>query len=453
MSMDRKFFFGNRTVYSSRGKTNNYPKTSKYTKVYSENFQKAQRLEYELERSKDVILKLKEEILNKNKELTLMKKSRIYFIHEHQKIVRAVNELLNRSDQNTINTFKLLKNSMNSEKNVIKNNLEKSNNSDNDIENITENNDQTTKSENFTKNINSFDNKKGGVVNIKKKDKEKLKNLLKIDSLKYHIYNLNSELSRKNDEISELKQNKRAGSYRKIRENLIKNFSDLKDMQQMNCEIKSELENVNHLLSVEKDDNRYLKSKLQHFKTRFELFKELSINKVKNLDRQLEKAKEKEKNFNIFHRTFSGNDNNDIKSNPEYIKIAKKLEEYESEAKKNNELINKYKKENKFKIEENKKLKREKYNLVNNLSELQKENESLNQKIEEISKKLEKQSKNIRKKAEETNKVIKEKNEENSKLKQENEKLKKAIEELKKGLTHNGLYLTSLDDENKNTNK
>ena len=382
-----------------------------------------------------------------------MKKSRIYFIHEHQKIVRAVNELLNRSDQNTINTFKLLKNSMNSEKNVIKNNLEKSNNSDNDIENITENNDQTTKSENFTKNINSFDNKKGGVVNIKKKDKEKLKNLLKIDSLKYHIYNLNSELSRKNDEISELKQNKRAGSYRKIRENLIKNFSDLKDMQQMNCEIKSELENVNHLLSVEKDDNRYLKSKLQHFKTRFELFKELSINKVKNLDRQLEKAKEKEKNFNIFHRTFSGNDNNDIKSNPEYIKIAKKLEEYESEAKKNNELINKYKKENKFKIKKNKKLKREKYNLVNNLSELQKENESLNQKIEEISKKLEKQNKNIRKKAEETNKVIKEKNEENSKLKQENEKLKKAIEELKKGLTHNGLYLTSLDDENKNTNK
>ena len=60
MSVDKK----NLTITS-------FHKPTSYSRVYSKNYEKANALEFELDRSKDIIMKLKNDIINKNKELNL----------------------------------------------------------------------------------------------------------------------------------------------------------------------------------------------------------------------------------------------------------------------------------------------------------------------------------------------------------------------------------------------
>ena len=58
-------------------------------------------------------------------------------------------------------------------------------------------------------------------------------------------------------------------------------------------EIKLQIDNVTNLIISERDDNQFLKNKLKEFKHRFAIFKEISLNKIKKLDNELNFAKEK----------------------------------------------------------------------------------------------------------------------------------------------------------------
>jgi chromosome segregation ATPase len=224
----------------------------------------------------------------------------------------------------------------------------------------------------------------------RRKNKMKIQNFLKLDSLKMHINSLNEELIRKNNLITELQNNKKVRGYKELQKSLIKNCDQINErLQEENIELKSRIESLFHLLKDEQNANRALKEKIRNFNHRFSLFKELSINKVKKLDQELSIAKEKERNLAI--KIIGDEDKEKIENhhkNAEYNNMKQKISKYESDMKKNEEMIKKYKNENLNQREEIKKLKKEKTNLENKNKQIMEENEEMKSKIKEMNKKI-----------------------------------------------------------------
>ena len=217
-------------------------------------------------------------------------------------------------------------------------------------------------------------------------------------------------------------------------------------MKRQNIEIKSQIDKLVNLLIMEREDNQFLKEKLKQYKERYEAFKELSNNKVQQLNNELTISRENERNFTIRK---IGEKNKEIweehLKNLEYNEMKKRMNDCELNLKKNSFILKKYKSNNLMKNEENKKLQSIKDDLVVEKSELKKENEYLKTKISEFKKKM----KNIEK---EKNKWQK-KEEENNKLKKEIEQLKKYLEEVKKEIANrNKIFFTDIEEKKQDGN-
>ena len=407
MSVDKKYSYGQ--TFSA------FNTQSRYCRVYSKNYEKALALEFELDRSRDIIMKLKNDLSKKNKEIHLLKINKINIEQEHYKTLKTLREFLKKSDNLTKETYKTI------EKNVNENN-----------------NKDLGSPELESEKEDSFPNIKRR-IKLQNKNKRKIKDFIKIDSLKQHIYNLNEELTKKNNLITELKNNKKATGYKELQNNFLSSCNEIKEMKKENMEIKSQINDVTNLLIMERDDNKNLKNKLQQFKQRFEVFKELSIQKVKKLDNELNMAKEKERNYHIKKNGEKSKEKyNDYMKTLEYDEMKKKLNEYQINLKKNTDIIKQYKTTNLSHKEENKKL-------MNDKNDLLYENESLKQENEEMKKLLVEYKKKIKYYEKEEKNWKEEKNE----LKKEIEKIQKSFNEYKKinaGYENKG----GEDTENKN---
>ena len=412
MSVDKK----NLTITS-------FHKPTSYSRVYSKNYEKANALEFELDRSKDIIMKLKNDIINKNKELNLLKINRNIIEEEHFKTVNTLKEFLKRSDNLSKEAYKTIERHINENQNTEQGGIES-----------------------YEKNEENLPTIKKR-MNTQNKNKNKIKDFIKIDSLRQHIYNLNEELSKKNNIITELKNNKKATGYKELQDNYLNSCNEINEMKKQNIEIKTQIDKMINLLIMEREDNKFLKDKLKQYKERYEAFKELSINKVKQLNNELTISKENERNFVIRK---IGQENKEkweeyIK-NLEYNEMKKKIGDYELNIKKNSFMLKKYKSNNLMKNEENKKLQSIKDDLVVEKNELKKENEYMKTKINEYKKKL----KNIEK---EKNKWQK-KEEENNNLKKEIEKLKKHLEDVKKEIANkNKIFFTDIEEKKEDRNQ
>ena len=399
MSVDKKYSYGQ--TFSA------FKTQSRYCRVYSKNYEKALALEFELDRSRDIIMKLKNDLSKKNKEIHLLKINKITIEEEHYKTLKTLREFLKKSDNLTKETYKTI------EKNVNENN-----------------NKDLGSPELESEKEDSFPNIKRR-IKLQNKNKKKIKDFIQIDSLKQHIYNLNEELTKKNNLITELKNNKKATGYKELQNNFLSSCNEIKEMKKENMEIKTQINNVTNLLIMERDDNKNLKNKLQQFKQRFEVFKELSIQKVKKLDNELNIAKEKERNYNIKKNGEKSKEKyNDYMKTLEYDEMKKKLNEYQISLKKNTDIIKKYKTTNFSNKEENKKL-------MNDKNDLLYENEALKQENEEMKKLLVEYKKKIKYYEKEEKNWKEEKNE----LKKEIEKIQKSFNEYKKineGYENNG---------------
>ena len=400
MSVDKKYI---------KDKTfSPFGRTSGYTRVYSKNYQKALALEFELGRSRDIIMKLKNDLSNKNKEIHLLKINKINIEEEHYKTLKTLKEFLKQSDNLTKETYKTIERTVNDNKKL-----------------------KLDLSPQELEKEDSFPCLKKK-IKVQNKNKRLMKDFIKIDSLKKHITNLNEELNKKNNIITELKNNKKATGYKELQNNFLNSCNEIKEMKKENEEIKLQIDNFANLLVMERDDNKNLKSKLQQFKQRFEVFKELSIKKVKKLDNELNIAKEKERNF-IIKKTGEKNKEKyeSYIKNLEFNEMKKKIDEYQKDLKKNNDVIKKYRTNNFTKNEENKKLKSDKDDLVNENENLKNENKDLKNQIEDYKKKIknfEKEEKKWKEKEKEIN------------------KLKEQIKQLKKQL---GLEIGEIDNDNK----
>ena len=396
-----------------------FSKPSKYCRVYSKNYEKALALEFELDRSRDMIMKLKNDLSNKNKEIHLLKINKITIEEEHSKTLKTLREFLKNSDKLTKEAYKTIERNVNENRNI-------------------EQYDQHPESEQ-EENFPSIRKK----IKTQNKNKKLIKDFIKIDSLKQHIYSLNEELNKKNTIITELKNNKKATGYKELQNNFLNSCNEIKEIKKENNEIKSHIDDITNLLIMERDDNKVLKNKLKEFKQRFELFKELSINKVKQLDNALNIAKEKERNFMIKKNGEKSKEKyDDYMKTLEFNEMKKKINEYQMNMKKNNEIIRKFRSNNFVKKEENKKLKNDKDDLLNQNTMLYRENEEMKNKIKEYQKKI--------KNYEKEEKKWKEKEKENEDLKKEIGNLKKIIEDIK---NKDKIFFTDIENNNTEHNE
>ena len=351
-----------------RRTVNHYP-------INSENSDKVKSQEIELEQCKDIILKLKKQLHESKNEVHLLKINKIILENEHFKTINNLKTFLKNSDPEMREKYKSIEQNF-------------SYNPEN--EDLIE---KQEKTEDNTKDNNEIEDNivvsKKTMLN-RRRNKIKIQNFLKLDTLRQHINSLNEELMRKNNLITELQNNKKVRGYKELQKSLIKNCNQINEkLQEENYRIKNKCDSLIYLLKNEQNENRALKEKLRRFNERFVIFKELSINKVKKLDEELNIAKEKERNLNI--RIIGDQDKEKIENHnktEEYNNMKNKIMQNEIDLKKNGEIIRKYKNENLNIREENKKLKKEKVVLEINNNRLIKENEEMKNKIREMNKKM-----------------------------------------------------------------
>ena len=167
---------------------NNFP-------IHSENFDKIKTQEIELEQCKDEIIKLKKKLLDTRNEVHLLKINKIILENEHYKTINHLKTFLKQSDPATRNNYKSIEQSYNYNKD------------NEDYIGQQEYTEDNTKEINETDDINFIITKQTKLN--RRKNKKKIQNFIKIDSLRQHIKNLNEELIRKNSEIDELKKMKK----------------------------------------------------------------------------------------------------------------------------------------------------------------------------------------------------------------------------------------------------
>ena len=391
MSVDRKHFTGK--TFTAFYKP----------KLYSQNYQKAKALEFEVERSRDTIMKLKNELSNKKREIYLLKVNKNTIEDEHYKTLKTLKDFLKKSDNLTKETYKTI------EKNIkINNNLEQESakpNSENEESYV-----NTKRKKNF-------------------KNKKKIKDNIKINSLRQYIYKLNEEINEKNDIITELKNNKKANEYKDLQNNFLSSCNEIKEIKKENMAFKLQVDNIMDLLIMERNDNKFLRNKLIQFEKKFKAYKEISINKVKQLDDEVNLAKEKELNL-LSSKNDKKKEKSDEQKDMEMNEMKKKIDEYQILIKKDNDIIKRYKSTDFSNNMERKKLNNDKNDLLEQNELLKKENEIMTNAIKEYELYID----NFEKDKKRWENIDKE----NTDLKKEKERLLKELDNLKKENEING---------------
>lgn len=391
MSVDRKHFTGK--TFTAFYKP----------KLYSQNYQKAKALEFEVERSRDTIMKLKNELSNKKREIYLLKVNKNTIEDEHYKTLKTLKDFLKKSDNLTKETYKTIE-----KKIKINNNLEQESakpNSENEESYV-----NTKRKKNF-------------------KNKKKIKDNIKINSLRQYIYKLNEEINQKNDIITELKNNKKANEYKDLQNNFLSSCNEIKEIKRENMAFKLQVDNIMDLLIMERNDNKFLRNKLIQFEKKFKAYKEISINKVKQLDDEVNLAKEKELNL-LSSKNDKKKEKSDEQKDMEMNEMKKKIDEYQILIKKDNDIIKRYKSTDFSNNMERKKLNNDKNDLLEQNELLKKENEFMTNAIKEYELYIDNFEKD-KKKWENIDK-------ENNDLKKEKERLLKELDNLKKENEING---------------
>ena len=254
------------------------PGLNEYSSGFIQSNEKANILQFELDRSRDTIMKLRTELLNKNKEISMLKVQKNKKDDERQRILRVLEEILKQSDQSTGTGFKAIESYLRSKN--LKNNLNnenKNNNKDEErIEEIKE------------------------MIHLNDEQINALKEIIYINSLKNQINSLNDELNKKEKDINQMKKNKNNSNYIRLQNNFVKNFNELTQIRKQNELIKKKMEEATKMLMTKKEDNINLKNKLQEFQKKFKDYKEESSKKTESLEKNLLQAQEKERNVKYF---------------------------------------------------------------------------------------------------------------------------------------------------------
>ena len=277
-----------------------------YTGNFNKINEKIDMLQFDLETTKDTIIKLKSELLSKNKEINSLKVNKDDKSLEHLyilKVIATVLKLLDKEQSKEANSEQKTENENNNKNN---NSNVSNNNNANGNEKKEEQKEKKENQSNINANQNNISKKLPTISNRieqspKKVNRNNNKELSYINSLKVQINGLKELLSKKDEEIKEIQKNKTTLNYSKLQNNFERNIAELSNIKKQNELMKTKIEDVTNLLYIEKEGNKSLKSKLQVFQSSFKEFQENSDKRNMDLEAKLVQAQEKERDCRIFH--------------------------------------------------------------------------------------------------------------------------------------------------------
>ena len=148
-------------------------------------FMVPENISFDHEYYNDMIKKLKEEIKAKNKEIQLLKVSKTKKDDEYQRMMRVIQEIINKSDSSTIKGMQIIDKNF-SEKKKIKSEI-------NSNENISTFKDNKSSKSNFNLTDNQLPDIEN-MIKISKNHKKKLKEMIFINALKQEIEKKNEKI-------------------------------------------------------------------------------------------------------------------------------------------------------------------------------------------------------------------------------------------------------------------
>ncbi len=143
--------------------------------TYSKTKEKINMLEFELDRNRDIIIRLRAELASKNKEISLLKVNKNKKNEEYQKTMRVIEEILKQCDQSTTAGFNVIENSLSN------------------MELNEHNSSNPTKSKKSKSNLPQI----GDMLHFSNQHKKAMKEMVFVSMLKNQISNLNEELVKK----------------------------------------------------------------------------------------------------------------------------------------------------------------------------------------------------------------------------------------------------------------
>ena len=429
--------------------------------TFNKNTEKIKMIELDLETSKDTLIKLRSELVQKNQEIKALKYNKKGQNFEHQYTIKVIETVLRLIDPDIFNKNPKPKESNIATYNTINheiNGKEEEDNKDTKEECEKELNISNLKKKDVKPNSKVFRTerspKKSSIINNKL-----AKDFSYVNSLQCKVNLLKELLIKKNDEIKEMQRTTNTESYSNLQDNFEKNYVEMENIKKENEIMRTKIEDMTNLLFMEKEGNKSLKSKLQIFQSNFKEYQENSEKKNIDLEAKLFKAQEKERDCRIFHtnKTKELDDGECLKLAEKEIKIMKKdIEETNKDIEKKKEEFDNYKNSkndllNQVKElkETNNKLNSEYLNLCNNANNLKKTKMNLEKENRESKNKFSKTKNKLKDEQDKT---------ENMKQNLKNKEkqillLKKEIEKLKQNNNFkDGTFFTSIGAKGKTKN-
>ncbi len=382
--------------------------------------------EFENEKNKDTIIKLKDQIIAKDKEISELKFLKNNKDEEYEKTIKVLEEIINQSTPIEENNRKKSRNKKRKNKRKSVEKKEKK-----EINEINENDEINENNENNINNKN------------KEKDEENLyetKNSLNCMLLNIQLESQNNILAKKEKEIKKLKQNPRIEHSSKLTENFIQNTKEYDNIEKENEIILTQQYDIEKYCTTLNDNNKDLLLKIEKFNEDFKIYKESQSNKLKKLEEELKNKEENESNCKLFHRNKGKQSNNN------------EVDKVEKEIKKMNKTMDFLRKETKIKNDEIEDLNIKIQNIYDKNNELKKQlNHLINlNKVNESEKELFNGNEDIKNKINNLNEQLKQEKKNGETLKKKMINLEKENKELKKNVLDLQNNIIKLTEENTN---
>ena len=285
-------------------KRNFFMKNNFINKEYEGPYKKSnmKNIQYNLEneRNKDTIIKLKEQIIAKDKEISDLKVSGKKKDAEFLKTMKLLQQIVRKEESEKYNEQK--RNNKKKRTSLKNDNSDLNNNEEDDISKRknTDNQRDNTSSMDYlnenegNNNINEEEKYENEEQNQSRKKEEKVKSkghkkqlndLIDNYSLKQKIKQQNKLLIKKEMEIEQLKLEQKTTNIAKLKDNFIKNFNELKMVQKQNEMImnqNNEIQKQKELLEEDRKDLIFNLEKMNEDFRIFQLNREKELKKIKD---------------------------------------------------------------------------------------------------------------------------------------------------------------------------
>ena len=153
---------------------------------YSREIAKQNIMTFELERTKDSIIKLKTELTEKNKEIALLKVKNIKCEKELQKTMRTLGEILKQCDRSTVQSFQI---------------INKKKDSKTELPPLKD------------------------MIHLNEDQQNQIEKMCYVDSLEKTIKMQKEEIANKDNELNKLKKEQKVHLFSKLENNYVKNYN------------------------------------------------------------------------------------------------------------------------------------------------------------------------------------------------------------------------------------